>query len=264
MNKNILFSFACIVTVSSYASEITPKKIGIFFDINQRKYQGDFFYHGSVEDGYFYAVYDGHCSHQITYEQEERDGSFVAKFLAEKFPIYFSKTSGHIKDRMIATCKHIDNDPFIKEEHKECGSTAAIVFIKDNTAHCMHVGDSRILIEKNTTIDFASRDHMPNRLDEYFRIEDAGGIVFNQRVNGFLAISRTFGDYVLDSDKKIIIVEPDYEEIELTNEHKFLLLATNGLWNTVSNEEAVCLLNAKRTVSDMNLLAKMLAMLAKT
>ena len=153
----------------------------------------------------------------------------------------------------------IDNDEFIKEKHKECGSTAAIVFIKDKIAHCVHVGNSRILLEKNGTIDFVTQDHVPNRVDESLRIIKNGGVIYEKRVNGFLSITRAFGDYALS--KKLIIAEPDYEEI-LLNEHKFLVLATDGLWNRVAKEEIVGILDAKKSVQDINLLAKMLGMFA--
>src|SRR5216684_6055102 len=166
MNKIIIFSFLCNTVSLFYASEhnqlITSKKVGVFSEINKRKYQEDFFYQGNVEGGSLYAVYDGHFCHRVGYtENDDNDGSLVAQFLAEKFPIYFSQTSGSIKERMITACKNIDNDEFIKEKHKECGSTAAIVFIKDKIAHCVHVGNSRILLEKNGTIDFVTQDHVP-------------------------------------------------------------------------------------------------------
>lgn len=261
MNKLIIFSFLCSTVFLFHASEhnqlVASKKIGIFSEINKRKFQEDFFYHGVVDGGNLYAVYDGHFCHETEVTCEDvHDGSSVARFLAEKFPIYFSKTSGPIKDRMIATCKNIDSDEFMKQ-HRSCGSTAAVVFIKNNIAHCMHVGNSRILLEKNGAIDFITQDHVPNNIAESLRITTNGGVIYEKRVNGFLAITRAFGDYALD--KKLIISQPDYQEIPLTKEHKFLVLATNGLWKTVANEEVIGILHAKKSIQDMNLLAKMLA-----
>ena len=262
MNKIMIFSFLCSTISLFYASEHqSSKKIGIFSDINKRKFQEDFFYHGIVDGGNLYAVYDGHFCHRVGYtENDDNNGCAIAKFLAEKFSIYFKKASGStIKERMMAAFKNADNDEFVKE-NKDCGSTAAIVFIKDNVAHCAYVGDSRALLERNGKINFVTQDHIPNKLDESLRIIKAGGVIFERRVNGFLSITRAFGDYILD--KKLIIADPDYEEIPLTTEHKFLVLASNGLWNMVSNEEVVGILNAKKSIQDMNLLAKMLAIFA--
>ncbi|SRR6266404_3933654 len=254
MNQALIFWFACSGILLCYASEhnklVKHKKIGIFSDINKRDNQEDFFYHGIVDGGNLYAMYDGHGGHEI------------AQFLAEKFPDYLSKTLGSMEERFKATFKNIDNDEFVKL-HKQCGSTASVVFIKDNIAHFAHVGDSRMLLEEDGKIDFVTSDHKPNRADEYIRIEDNNGLIFNKRVNGFLAVSRAFGDYGLD--KRLIIAEPEYRELSLTKKNRFLVLATDGLWDMVASEEVVGILCAKQSrVNDMNLLAKLLAGFAIT
>lgn len=74
------------------------------------------------------------------------------------------------------------------------------------------------------------------------RIEEAGGSVsFNGvwRVAGILATSRALGDYPL-KDRKLVIADPDILTFEL-GDHKpeFIILASDGLWDTFSNEEAV-------------------------
>ena len=241
---------------------VKPKRIGIFSDINQRKQQEDFFYHDIVDGGHLYVVCDGHYCHRVgEHDNDERDGSLVSKLVARNFHTYFVKTSGSIEDRMKTTFKAIDEDEFIKS-NGQCGSTAVVVFIKYNKAYFAHVGDSRAVLECGGKVILHTRDHQPNRLDEYFRIQDAGGIICDDKVNGFLSISRAIGDYNLS--KNIIIAEPDYDEMLLTPQHKFLILATDGLWKFVDSDEAVSILHAKRSqgVDDMNLLAKMLGMFA--
>lgn len=74
------------------------------------------------------------------------------------------------------------------------------------------------------------------------RIKEAGGfITFNGvwRVAGILATSRALGDYPL-KDKRLVIADPDILTFDLSD-HKpqFLILASDGLWDTFSNEEAV-------------------------
>lgn len=74
------------------------------------------------------------------------------------------------------------------------------------------------------------------------RIKEAGGfITFNGvwRVAGILATSRALGDYPL-KDKRLVIADPDILTFNLAD-HKpqFLILASDGLWDTFSNEEAV-------------------------
>lgn len=59
------------------------------------------------------------------------------------------------------------------------------------------------------------------------------------RVAGILATSRALGDYPL-KDKKLVIADPDILTFDLTDhDPMFIILATDGLWDTFTNEEAV-------------------------
>lgn len=80
------------------------------------------------------------------------------------------------------------------------------------------------------------------------RIKEAGGfITFNGvwRVAGILATSRALGDYPL-KDRKLVIADPDILTFDL-EDHKpmFLILASDGLWDTFSNEEAVAFIKER-------------------
>ena len=56
---------------------------------------------------------------------------------------------------------------------------------------------------------------------------------------GILATSRALGDYPL-KEKQFVIAEPDILTFDLKDvQPKFLILATDGLWDCFSNEEAV-------------------------
>jgi len=74
------------------------------------------------------------------------------------------------------------------------------------------------------------------------RIIQAGGLVtFNGvwRVAGILATSRALGDYPL-KDRNLVIAEPDILTFELSDHRpQFIILASDGLWDTFTNEEAV-------------------------
>lgn len=80
------------------------------------------------------------------------------------------------------------------------------------------------------------------QVKEHKRIQEAGGFIgFNGvwRVAGILATSRALGDFPL-KDRNLLIAEPDIMTFDL-NKHQpqFLILATDGLWDTFTNEEAV-------------------------
>ncbi|KAF8097098.1 hypothetical protein N665_0294s0004 [Sinapis alba] len=56
------------------------------------------------------------------------------------------------------------------------------------------------------------------------------------RVGGILAVSRSFGDRLL---KEYVIADPEIQEEKIDDSLEFLILASDGLWDVFSNEEAV-------------------------
>ncbi|XP_064999871.1 probable protein phosphatase 2C 59 [Musa acuminata AAA Group] len=71
------------------------------------------------------------------------------------------------------------------------------------------------------------------------RIEDTGGFVMwagTWRVGGVLAVSRAFGDRHL---KQFVVADPEIHEEAVDGSLEFLILASDGLWDVVTNEEAV-------------------------
>ncbi|KAM3331421.1 hypothetical protein ACQJBY_027419 [Aegilops geniculata] len=79
----------------------------------------------------------------------------------------------------------------------------------------------------------------PDRPDEMERVEAAGGKVINwngYRILGVLATSRSIGDYYL---KPYVIAEPEVTVMDRTDKDEFLILASDGLWDVVSND-VVC------------------------
>lgn len=59
------------------------------------------------------------------------------------------------------------------------------------------------------------------------------------RVQGILAMSRSLGDYPL-KNLNVVIPDPDIMSFDLNKlQPEFMILASDGLWDTFSNEEAV-------------------------
>ena len=82
-------------------------------------------------------------------------------------------------------------------------------------------------------------------MKEKRRIEEAGGFVAMNgvwRVQGILATSRALGDFPL-KDRGFLTCEPDVLSFNLedTAGVEFALLATDGLWDVMSNERACVL-----------------------
>ncbi|HLC06615.1 MAG TPA: PP2C family protein-serine/threonine phosphatase [Candidatus Babeliales bacterium] len=216
---NVSLSYGCEQQLAS--------AIGVYSDRGRRPTQEDTWHHEVINGGNFFAVCDGHS------------GPEIAECAKQKLAVFFKDAFGSVEERMKKAFLRLDNDDCVKL-HKKCGSTASVVFINKNTAHFAHVGDSRVVLEKSGTVAFATRDHKPNRPDELDRIVNLGGNISDLngtwRVEYYLAMSRAIGDWFI---KKYIIADPEYTEKELTSENRYLILATDGLWDVMSNEEAV-------------------------
>ena len=71
----------------------------------------------------------------------------------------------------------------------------------------------------------------------------AGGFVEFNRVNGNLALSRALGDFAfktkpeLAAEKQIISPEPEVVVREITEDLQFVVLACDGIWDVLSNQE---------------------------
>ncbi|KAA8491653.1 putative protein phosphatase 2C 2 [Porphyridium purpureum] len=119
------------------------------------------------------------------------------------------------------------------------GSTAVTAIIKNGKLYVAHVGDSRAVVSNGGVADQLTEDHRASRDDEASRIEEAGGFVLMGRVAGVLAVSRGLGD---EKYKKYITAEPEVSVRTLTADDRFLILATDGLWDWVPNQDAVDLI----------------------
>uniref|UniRef100_A0A0E0LC65 protein-serine/threonine phosphatase n=1 Tax=Oryza punctata TaxID=4537 RepID=A0A0E0LC65_ORYPU len=131
------------------------------------------------------------------------------------------------------------------DRYRDDGSTAVAAILVGNRLYVANVGDSRAVALKAGKAVPLSEDHKPNRKDERKRIEDAGGIVVSDdiwRVDGILAVSRAFGNRAL---KRYVKAEPDIQENVGDEGLEYLVLATDGLWDVMRNEDAVSLLKAQ-------------------
>ncbi|KAH9677286.1 putative protein phosphatase 2C 76 [Citrus sinensis] len=128
-----------------------------------------------------------------------------------------------------------------RDTYRDDGSTASTAVLVGNHLYVANVGDSRTVISKAGKAIPLSEDHKPNRCDERKRIENAGGVVMwagTWRVGGVLAMSRAFGNRML---KQFVVAEPEIQDLEVDEGFELLVLASDGLWDVVPNEDAVAL-----------------------
>lgn len=118
------------------------------------------------------------------------------------------------------------------------GSTAVVAVVSPTHVVVGNAGDSRAVLSRAGAPVELSVDHKPDRPDELARIEAAGGRVIywdGARVLGVLAMSRAIGDGYL---KPFVSSEPEVTVTERTGEDECLILASDGLWDVVTNEMA--------------------------
>ncbi|KAG7492504.1 hypothetical protein MATL_G00015270 [Megalops atlanticus] len=123
------------------------------------------------------------------------------------------------------------------------GSTAVAVLLSPEHLYFINCGDSRAVLCRAGAVGFSTLDHKPCDPRERERIQNAGGSVMIQRVNGSLAVSRALGDYdykCVDGKgptEQLVSPEPEVFEIPRTPEDEFVVLACDGIWDVMSNEE---------------------------
>jgi len=125
----------------------------------------------------------------------------------------------------------------------EDGSTGIVAYIQDDNLYIANAGDSRGVMCDDGKVVELSQDHKPKNEAEKSRIEKYGGKVTKGRINGNLAVSRGFGDLAFKNEEtlgeKFVTVEPDVRVFKISDKTSFFILACDGLWDTVPNEQAI-------------------------
>lgn len=182
----------------------------------------------------YYAVFDGHAGTDAAIYSV----SHLHQFLAESSS-YPTDPEQALKDAFSKT-----DTLFLEKSNREnlkSGTTAVCALLrpKEQMLYVAWLGDSQALLVRNGQAVHVVNPHKPDRQDERERIEDMGGCVLfwgTWRVNGQLAVSRAIGDL---GYKPYVTSEPDVTAVSLDGTEDFLVLACDGLWDFVTEEEAV-------------------------
>lgn len=189
----------------------------------------------------FFAVFDGH------------GGSTVAKYAGEKLHRRLSLDAEFIKGTDYESILKeiflgLDADLRVDPNHinDPSGCTAVSCVITDDwRVFCANAGDSRAVISANGEAIPLSFDHKPTNAEETKRIVGAGGFVEYGRVNGNLALSRAFGDFdfkknnSLPPELQAVTAHPDVIERTIAGTDEFIVVACDGIWDCMSNQEVI-------------------------
>lgn len=146
-----------------------------------------------------------------------------------------------------------------EEPGSDSGTTAVVALIRGKQLIVANAGDSRCVVsEAGKALDM-SYDHKPEDEVELARIKNAGGkVTMDGRVNGGLNLSRAIGDHFykrnknLPPEEQMISALPDIKVLTLTDDHEFMVIACDGIWNVMSSQEVIDFIQSKISQRDEN------------
>ena len=198
-------------------------------------------YNGHPRQGFF-AVYDGHGGRGVV--------EFIEKVLHINLQLELeeSKTSNRTVEECIKSAFLLTDIQTKQENLLMSGSTAVVCYIQvveDGATRVLHTancGDARAVLARGSKAIRLTCDHKASDPDEQKRIEEEKGFVMRGRVLGILAVSRSFGDHSL---KQFVPALPFYRHDVMIEEDKFIIIACDGVWDVMTDQEAVDFVNDK-------------------
>ncbi|ORZ06622.1 phosphatase 2C-like domain-containing protein [Absidia repens] len=188
----------------------------------------------------FFAVFDGHGGSEVA----KYSGEHLHHRVMDGDAFRENKVREALKQGYLGIDEDLRADPL--QEHVPSGCTAVSALItKDNVLFVANAGDSRAVLCVSGRAIALSEDHKPTNDKETQRIKNAGGHVEFGRVNGNLALSRALGDFEfkqrgdLSPEEQAVTAEPDVTEHRITEKDDFIIVACDGIWDCMTNQEAV-------------------------
>ncbi|KAF5479377.1 hypothetical protein F2P56_000208 [Juglans regia] len=253
---------ARLVVPAAYCPEIESGEMGRKLENKEFEVEGRNFVLASrkgrrmvMEDGYgamldilgdpkqaLFAVIDGHGGHAAA--------DYVAKNLGRNI-VEALDNVGEEDDQLEKAIRKgysVTDEEFLSQEISS-GACVASVLLKDGELHVASAGDCRVVLSREGLATVLTNDHRPSREDERLRIQNSGGFVHCRngvwRVQGSLAVSRAIGDLHL---KDWVISEPDIKSLRITSDYDFLIMASDGLWDKVNDQEAVDVVSREKNL----------------
>ena len=216
-----------------------------------------------LKDWSFFAVFDGHAGAKVSAYCAEQllqaitlNEDFRSSVDAEEFQPTSEMVKKGIKKGFLSLDDKMREMPEMMSGDDKSGSTAVCVLLSPNHIFFANCGDSRGVLSRAGKVHFSTQDHKPFHPLEKERICNAGGSVMIQRVNGSLAVSRALGDFEYKSVEgkgpceQLVSPEPDVIAEDRTGDDEFLVLACDGIWDVMTNEELCDFIRNRMQLTD--------------
>lgn len=205
---------------------------------------------GGNKDWSFFGVFDGHAGSKASlYCAEQLLESITTNEDFRNIKASNGQESSTVTKALRRGFLELDSRlrqlPEIETGEDKSGTTVTSVLVSPSQIYFANCGDSRAVLARGGKVAFSTQDHKPTNPAEKERIQNAGGSVMIQRVNGSLAVSRALGDFDYKSSsgrgqcEQLVSPEPDIHIEDRTESDEFLVLACDGIWDVMSNED-VC------------------------
>ncbi|KAL6003356.1 hypothetical protein ACLOJK_023579 [Asimina triloba] len=197
--------------------------------------------HGDPKQAFF-GVFDGHGG--------SKAAEFAAEKMEKKIMAEVMKSGGNGIEAAIRN-GYLATDLELLKGEVRGGACCVTALIRNGDLVVSNAGDCRAVLSRGGVAVALTDDHRPSREDERDRIHRLGGYVDCirgvWRLQGSLAVSRGIGDSHL---KQWVIAEPETKVLRIKPDCEFLILASDGLWDKVGNQEAVDIARAMHAKAD--------------
>jgi len=209
-------------------------KIHLYSLQGERDYNEDRYIINENGGETFLGIFDGH------------GGDFVSNFLEKNILKYFEN---NFDNKQVRTVVQKMQQKLKKEkEARECGSTLLVCRLNNKNVQVVNVGDSRAIMKYDGKVYQLNTEHKPTNEEEKVRITLSGGeLEYDEedeiyRINGY-ALSRSLGDTNYD----IISQKPEIRNFKKSSKIEYILLASDGLWDVMTNQDVENFLKNKIT-----------------
>ena len=219
----------------------------------------------------YFAIFDGHGGKDVA--------SFLSinlhHFLIDEinninFGTNDEENISNIIESIKSAFMKIDQNILANENFSnDVGSTATLIFIYYNNLNenilnsnndngnknveriliCANIGDSNGYLITKSNISQITKPHKCEDTSEVQRIKGTGGIVFQGRIFGKLILTRTLGDK--EMKKYGVIPVPDFYTKKIEKDDLFVIIASDGIWDVINEEELYKMGNEKELSSEI-------------
>ena len=200
------------------------------------------------EENFLIGICDGHGIY----------GDLISQYISQNLPSFIKKES---KENLVKAFIDINNS-LINNTKIDCslsGTTCTSLIISLDKIICSNIGNTRAILARYENGYYnaieLNRDHKPTESDEIKRIISQGGIIKqnfdkikkinngpekiflkNSDIPG-LTMSRSFGDNLAHTIG--VINMPEVKSYEYTGGEKFIVIATDSIWQYIDSDECV-------------------------